>query len=282
MKSPTTFNLLTAALAGSMLFAGSAVASESLTPAEDSTPDTIVLEGTLRDFKEDHPDMQNPDKSFGVKTGLVQDYLDGPVGVGKPVLSSGDSTRGMITGEESFNQWFRDVDGVNKSSNYAITLEPLAGSPGVFYFARERQSSNADERYFFPMDEVTDPDESWSDFRTESTGTHNFFFTYELRTLFTFTPRSKRDDPSQDMTFKFVGDDDVWVFINGKLAVDIGGVHGQANGEVNLDNVASDLGLEPNGTYELVLFFAERHVTESNFRIETTLKLSTETEPLYD
>ncbi|MBB6429283.1 fibro-slime domain-containing protein [Algisphaera agarilytica] len=282
MKTPTTFNLLTAALAGSMLFAGSAVASESLTPAEDSTPDTIVLEGTLRDFKESHPDMQNPDKSFGVKTGLVEYYLDGPVGVGKPVLASGNSARGMITGEDSFNQWFRDVEGVNKTSSYSITLEPLSGSPGVFYFAREKQSSNADEKYFFPMDEVTDGEESWNDFRTESTGTHNFFFTYELRTLFTFTPRSKRDDPSQDLAFKFVGDDDVWVFINGQLAVDIGGVHGQATGEINLDDAAESLGLEPNGIYELVLFFAERHVTESNFRIETTLQLSTETEPLYD
>ena len=201
MKTIPTRNLLAAALASSFLTIGGANASESLTPAADSTPDTIVLEGTLRDFKIDHPDMQNPNKSYGVKTGLVEDYLDGPVGIGKPVLASGDSARGMITGEESFNQWFRDVEGVNKTSSYSITLEPLSGSPGVFYFAREKQSSNPAEQYFFPMDEVTDGEESWNDFRTESTGTHNFFFTYELRTLFTFTPRSNREAPSQDLTF---------------------------------------------------------------------------------
>ncbi|MEM6855031.1 MAG: fibro-slime domain-containing protein [Planctomycetota bacterium] len=282
MKTIPTRNLLAAALASSFLTIGGATASESLTPAADSTPDTIVLEGTLRDFKIDHPDMQNPNKSYGVKTGLVEDYLDGPVGVGKPVLAAGDSARGMITGEESFNQWFRDVEGVNKSSNYSITLEPLSGSPGVYFFAREKQASDSSERYFFPMDEVTDSDETWGDFQNVSTGNHNFYFTYELRTLFTFTPRKDREDPDQDLTFKFVGDDDVWVFINGKLAVDIGGVHGQANGSVNLDDVADSLGLEYNGIYELVLFFAERHTTESNFRIETTLQLSTETEPLYD
>ncbi|MEM1107920.1 MAG: fibro-slime domain-containing protein [Planctomycetota bacterium] len=282
MNPPKTSHLLMAAITGSALLAGSAHASEVLPTPEDTTPERIVLQGTLRDFKVDHPDMQNPEKSFGVKQGLVEDYLNGPTGKGKPVLAAGDSTRGMITGEDSFNQWFTDVEGVNKSSEYAITLEPLEGSPGVFYFARERQSTNADERYFFPMDEVTDPEHSWNDFITESTGTHNFYFTYELRTLFSLTPRNKRDDPNQDLIFRFKGDDDVWVFINGKLAVDIGGVHGQANGEINLDESLEYLGLDYNGIYELVLFFAERHVTESNFRIETTLKLTTETAPLYD
>ncbi len=281
MKSPTTFNLLTAALAGSMLLAGAATASETLTPAEDTTPDTIVLKGTLRDFTIDHPDMQYPNKSFGLKTGLVEEYLDGGVGVGKPVLAEGDSTRGMISGPESFNQWFRDVEGVNRTVSHAITLKPLAGSPGVFYFAREKQAALASEKSFFPLDNLGS-DVTWGDMQTTSNGTHNYYFTYELRTLFSYTPRGHRDDPQQDMVFKFVGDDDVWVFINGKLAVDIGGVHGQTSGEINLDDEAQALGLQPNGIYELVLFFAERHTTESNFRIETTLKLSTETEPLYD
>lgn len=282
MKTFSTSHLLTAVLAGSALLAPHASAGEDLTPATETTPESIVLEGVLRDFKIDHPDMQNSDKSFGVKAGLVEDYLDGGVGVGKPVLASGNSARGMITGAESFNQWFRDVEGVNKTSNHAITLEPLDGSPGVFFYAREKQSTVASEQYFFPMDNVTDSDKSWNDMQSVSTGTHNFYFTYELRTLFTFTPRDKRADPTQDLTFKFVGDDDVWVFINGKLAVDIGGVHGQASGEINLDDAASDLGLEPYGVYELVLFFAERHTTQSNFRIETTLQLTTETDPLYD
>ncbi|MEO0515163.1 MAG: fibro-slime domain-containing protein [Planctomycetota bacterium] len=281
MKFPTTSCLLTAAMAGSMTLAGAAHASEALTPAEDTTPQTIVLEGTLRDFKQSHPDMQNPDKSFGLKAGLVEEYLDGPVGVGKPVLASGDSARGMITGAESFDQWYRDVEGVNKTVNYSITLEPLAGSPGVFYYAREKQASDPANRSFFPLDNF-DAEDSWADMQTTSKGTHNYYFTYELRTLFSFTPRAQRDDPTQDLVFKFVGDDDVWVFINGKLAVDIGGVHGQTSGDVNLDDQAAALGLEPNGIYELVLFFAERHTTESNFRIETTLKLTTETEPLYD
>lgn len=273
----TTASLL--AVAG---FIGTTQALADYTPATDSTPESIVLEGTVRDFKIDHPDMQHAHKSFGVKTGLIMSELDGGVGVGKPVLNTGtDYSRGMISGPESFDQWFRDVPGVNKSVPYAITLEPLSGSPGVYYYAREKQSSSAAERYFFPLDDIGS-DRCWNDHQTVSTGTHNFYFTYELRTLFSYTARDDRDDPSQDLEFKFVGDDDVWVFINGQLAVDIGGVHGQASGEINLDDQAEALGLEPNGVYELVLFFAERHTTQSNFRIETTLKLSTETDPLYD
>lgn len=254
----------------------------TFSPATDSTPGTIVLEGTLRDFKVDHPDMQNPNKSFGVRQDLVEAELDGGIGVGKPVLNTNvDYSKGMITGPDSFDQWFRNVEGVNKAVPYAITLEPLSGSPGVFYYAREKQATDSAKRYFFPLDSYGS-DKTWNDKISVSTGTHNFYFTYELRTLFSYTARDRRDDPGQDLEFKFVGDDDVWVFINGKLAVDIGGVHGQSAGEINLDDQAAALGLEPDGVYELVLFFAERHTTQSNFRIETTLKLSTETDPLYD
>jgi fibro-slime domain-containing protein len=70
-------------------------------------------------------------------------------------------------------------------------------------------------------------------------------------------------------TFSFTGDDDVWVFINNELVIDLGGVHAAMSDSVDLDT----LGLIVGETYDFDLFFAERHTTESNFKAETTIVL---------
>ncbi len=261
---------LTAVLLSASLAAPAVFAEE-----EATGPAPITLTGTIRDFLQSHPDMQYSNKSYGVRTGLVENELDAD---GKPVLNTAvDYHNGMISGPDSFAEWFRDVPNTNITEAHAITLEAHPDNPDVYYFAREMQLEG-DLKYFFPMD-----GRGFNDMQSTSVGTHNYYFTYELRTDFTYTFPEYRD---YDLTFKFVGDDDVWVFINGKLAVDIGGVHGQASGEVNVDDMAEALGLEPGENYELVLFFAERHTTQSNFRIETTLTLGpvppTSTSPLYD
>jgi len=258
------------------LLIGAILATGAL--AGPTLADQIVLEGVIRDFKSSHPDMNYPDKNFGVVTGLVKAFLSED---GKPVLAgkAKNYNKGMVSSPESFNQWFRDVPGINIAIPYAITLDNGKGDKtgGVYKFAREKQLAG-DLKYFFPIDGI-----GWNDKESVVTGTHNFYFTYELHTKFEYTDPADRD---HDMTFTFTGDDDVWVFINGKLAVDIGGVHGQETRSVNLDAKAVDLGLVPGGLYTLDFFFAERHVTESNFRIETTLQLQgippTTTNPLYD
>jgi cysteine-rich repeat protein len=58
------------------------------------------------------------------------------------------------------------------------------------------------------------------------------------------------------------------VFINGRLAVDIGGVHGAEADGVTLDATeGASLGLTAGGIYEAVVFQAERHTTESSYRL---------------
>ncbi len=223
-----------------------------------------MLEGTLRDFNQSHPDMEHAKKRFGHVRGMVADRL-GPNG--RPVFSSEFAkhpAKGMVHSAESFDQWFRNVPGVNMTDVITIDLQPLPGKPGVLFFAREKQSSGAD-RSFFPAD-----GKGFNEMRDAGRGMHNYHFTVEFETEFTYDDPAKRDHA---LEFAFSGDDDVWVYINDRLAVDLGGVHGQIGDKVNLDREAKKLGLEVGKTYPLKLFFAERHTTESNFRIETSLKL---------
>jgi len=91
---------------------------------------------------------------------------------------------------------------------------------------------------------------------------HNFSFTTEIHTQFAYNGGE---------TFKFQGDDDVWVFINGKLAVDLGGLHPAMLGTVSLDTSATMLGIQKGSVYDLDLFHAERHTDKSTFRIDTNL-----------
>ena len=235
----------------------------------------LNLTGTLRDFTIDHPDMQFPKKSFGLRTGVVEPQLDED---GKPVLagSFGNPNRAMIHSAESFSQWFRDVPGVNREVSHSITLEPVPFRPGYYRFARELGMAEGFNQ-FFPLN-----GRGFNDLRTTKQGKNNYYFTYEIDTVFTYTDPSEREHP---LVFKFVGDDDVWVFINGELVVDLGGVHSQLADEVNLDDpaVRKRLGLRVGQRYPLKLFFAERHTTQSNFRIETSLALQpSERGPLYD
>ena len=92
---------------------------------------------------------------------------------------------------------------------------------------------------------------------------HNYSFAMKISAQFQYIP---------GQYFEFRGDDDVWVFIDNRLAVDIGGCHSPVEGAVNLDT----MGLEEGKIYPFHIFFSERNATGSNFKMRTSINLQTE------
>jgi fibro-slime domain-containing protein len=194
-----------------------------------------MLVGKLRDFKEEHPDFEYV---IGVDPGIVKDALGSD---GKPVYN-GNPTTPTTNGAASFNEWYNDVPSVNVTLSYTLPL--TKGADDVYRY---------DNPAFFPLDGL-----GWGN---EGHG-HNYHFTLELHTKFLYQGGEK---------FSFTGDDDLFVFVNGRLGIDLGGVHGAMTGAIDLDQSAAQLGLQIGKIYALDFFFAERHLVESNFHVETTI-----------
>lgn len=213
-----------------ILFA--AVATLAMTGAASAA--SISLTGTVRDFDDTHPDFE---ALIATDTGIVETMLGAD---GNPVYA-GLAGNPTTSGQANFDQWYNDTPGVNLSAPLSITLED-PDLDGVYTYINNN---------FFPIDGQLLGNQGRS---------HNYHFTFELDTEFTYQGGE---------TFTFTGDDDLWVFIDGKLVIDLGGVHTAQTASVNLD----DLGLTVGDNYSFHLFFAERHTTQSTFRIDTSIKL---------
>jgi fibro-slime domain-containing protein len=90
---------------------------------------------------------------------------------------------------------------------------------------------------------------------------HNFNFTSEIRYWFLY-------DATKVYQLDFTGDDDVWVFLNRTLAVDLGSIHTPQSGSVTISAAtAAQYGLTNGNLYEIAVFQDERQTTSSTFKL---------------
>jgi fibro-slime domain-containing protein len=135
-----------------------------------------------------------------------------------------------------------------------LTFRPVDRNPGIYEFESEN---------FFPLSGkgFTNDDYNWiSVANTQANRDKNSSFTMEMVRNFWMY---------DGLVLDFRSDSDMWIFVNGKLALDLGGIHESADGSINFNNIRNSHGLVDGTSYELKIFYVKRHSTAgSSIRIQ--------------
>jgi fibro-slime domain-containing protein len=200
------------------------------------------LHAVIRDFHSGQPiDFGHPEVGGNEDDrGLVQPMLGSD---DTPVYAHPGSTL-TVQSPQTFAQWYHDAPGVNRSIEIDLPLTAAPNRPGLFVYQNHS---------FFPIDDQLFGNEGMA---------HNYSFTLAIASTFSYLGTE---------TFTFDGDDDVFVFINRHLAIDLGGLHVAETATVDLPAHAAEYGLVVGNRYPIHNFYAERHPTNSDFLVETSI-----------
>jgi fibro-slime domain-containing protein len=222
-------------------------------------PTSFFLTMYLRDFRKyvatdpsTNPDFADRNSEIGV--------VDPGIGLDrKPVYRTPANTTPTF-GQAAFDQWYRDVPGTNYTVGYPLPMS--LNADGLYEYDSQKSGKpdvyqGVSRRVFAPLD---DGDPYATPFGNQGQA-HNLKLTAELHASFTATPGS---------SIAVRGDDDVYLFVNDRLLVDLGGTHSALMRELNLD----DFALTAGEKYAVDLFYAERQGATGDLMLRTNLQLS--------
>ncbi|MCI0365557.1 MAG: fibro-slime domain-containing protein [Phycisphaerales bacterium] len=159
--------------------------------------------------------------------------------------TAGMASNGGIPSEAALATWFNDLLGTNLSRT--LNIELVKNSSGVYQYSNNE---------FYPIDGQLFGNEGED---------HNHYFTLTIELQ--FIHHACEGDGT---FFEFYGADDAWLFIDGQLAMDLGGVMPATSQRVEIDRLTS---LQDGQTYTMKFFYAQRQPVMAMFNVSTNLDL---------